>query len=123
MDVQEVTKALPASNVPLAPNYVKGLINLRGQLAVGVGLRELFLLEAKSQETEPMNVVCSSDGVLLALIVDQIGDVIEVDDGLFEPTPETVTENVSQFMTGVYKVPGTLLSILDVKKIVERIQK
>ncbi len=123
ISVQEVTKALVSTAVPLAPKYVSGLINLRGQLAVGIALRELFELQAEPLKSEPMNVVCSADGVLLALVVDSIGDVIEVEDSLFEPTPETVSDTVARFMTGVYKIPGTLLSILDVKKIVELIQK
>lgn len=121
--VQEVTKALVITRVPLAQPYVCGLINLRGQIATAITLRKLFALEDGADESELMNVVCKGEGLLLSLLVDQIGDVIEVENSLFEPTPDTVSPEVGRFMAGVYKVPGALLSILDVEKIIEVLQK
>ena len=121
--VQEVTKSLPMTKVPLSPSFVSGLINLRGQIATAIGLRDLFKLSQQDTSFEPMNVVCKGEGLLLSFLVDEIGDVLEVDQALFEPTPDTLPESVSKFMTGVYKIPGTLLSVLDIKKIVEELQK
>jgi purine-binding chemotaxis protein CheW len=123
ISVQEITKMMNATKVPLAPTFVHGLINLRGQIATAVGLRELFDLKENQQALEPMNVVCKGEGMLLSLLVDQIGDVIEVDDSNFEPTPETITQSVGRFMQGVYKIPGSLLSIIEVKKIVDVLNK
>ena len=121
--VQEVTRTLPITGVPLAPSFVRGLINLRGQIATAINLKELFELDNKSLSDELMNVVCKGDGLLLSLLVDQIGDVVEVEDKFFEPTPDTIEPSVSRFMTGIYKTSGSLLSILDVGKIVEVLQK
>ena len=121
--VQEVTKALLMTRVPLAPSFVTGLINLRGQIATAIGLRDLFKLGHQNAPSEPMNVVCKGEGLLLSLLVDQIGDVLEVDQSLFEPTPDTLPESLSKFMVGVYKTPGALLSILDINKIIEALQK
>lgn len=123
MSVQEITKMINATKVPLAPPFVHGLINLRGQIATAVGLRELFELHDNSKSSEPMNVVCKGEGMLLSLLVDQIGDVIEVDDASFESTPETITPSVGKFMQGVYKIPGSLLSIIEVKKIIDVLNK
>lgn len=123
MSVQEITKMMTATKVPLAPTFVHGLINLRGQIATAVGLRELFDLRDNSRSSEPMNVVCKGEGMLLSLLVDQIGDVIEVDDSNFESTPETITPAVGRFMQGVYKIPGSLLSIIEVKKIIDVLNK
>ena len=92
MSVQEITRMMNVTKVPLAPNFVYGLINLRGQIATAVGLRELFELTDKNSINEYMNVVCKSEGILLSLIVDQIGDVIEVNDSDFSPTPEIVPQ-------------------------------
>jgi purine-binding chemotaxis protein CheW len=123
VDVQEVTKSMPMTKVPLSPSFVCGLINLRGQVATAIGLRDLFRLDQTSVVSDQMNVVCKGDGLLLSLLVDQIGDVLEVDQTLFEPTPDTLSESVSKFMVGIYKIPGELLSILDINKIVEALQK
>lgn len=115
--VQEVTKALPITRVQLAPPFIHGLINLRGQIATAICLKDLFELDAQNSTTEYMNVVCRIDGILMSLLVDKIGDVIELDGTQFEATPDTVTKQISKYMDGVYKVPGSLLSVLSVKKI------
>lgn len=118
--VQEITKALPCTRVPLAPKYVKGLINLRGQLATAIELKELFDLKV-DPVAESMSVYCDIKGALLSLIVDDVGDVVEVDDSLFEETPDTVPRKIRSLMSGVYKIPGDLLSILEVDKITEMV--
>jgi purine-binding chemotaxis protein CheW len=120
--VQEVTKSLPITKVPLAPKFVYGLINLRGQVATAIGLKELFELNDIGNNKELMNIVCRGDGLLLSFLVDQIGDVLEVEDNLFEPTPVTLPQSLTKFMFGVYKIQGNLLSVLDVKKITQTIQ-
>jgi purine-binding chemotaxis protein CheW len=116
MKVQEVTRSLPRTRVPLAPGYVHGLINLRGQIATAVGLRELFEFSDAPPES-PMNVVCRSGELLLAFLVDRVGDVMEVEDATFEQAPDTVPGDIRRFMEGVYKIPGNLLSVIEVERI------
>lgn len=122
MKVQEVTKALPTTKVPLAPPYVHGLINLRGQISTAIGLRELFDLKDNPPESQ-MNVVCRSQDLLLSFVVDRIGDVMEVPTVNFEESPDTIPEKIRRFMTGVYKIPGTLLSIIEVEKVTDVITR
>jgi purine-binding chemotaxis protein CheW len=117
--VQEITKSMQITGVPLAPNYIKGLINLRGQIATAVGLRDLFEIPTAIENQEKINVVCKCDSYLLSLVVDEVGDVLELDDGLFELTPETVSPQVSKFMFGVYKLPSNLLSVIDIQKVID----
>jgi purine-binding chemotaxis protein CheW len=116
--VQEITKAMPITPVPLAPYYIHGLINLRGQIATAVGLRELFKLKPAEAGQSKINVVCKTEGLLLSLIVDDVGDVLELEESQFESTPDTVSSHVNQFMNGVYKLPNNLLSIIDIQKLV-----
>lgn len=122
MKVQEVTKNLPMTEVPLSPHYVHGLINLRGQIATAIGLRELLGVEAK-EDGEHMNVVCQVDGLLLSILVDKIGDVMEVSQEQFESVPDTVPQTIRQYMEGVYKIEDSLLSVIEIGKISESIQK
>jgi purine-binding chemotaxis protein CheW len=117
--VQEITKSMNVTDVPLAPNYIKGLINLRGQIATAVGLKELFEIQTQNNHEGKINVVCKSESYLLSLVVDEVGDVLELEDNLFEMTPETVSPKVSRFMTGVYKLPTSLLSVIDIQKIID----
>jgi purine-binding chemotaxis protein CheW len=114
--VQEVVRPMPITPIPLAPSYVSGLINLRGQVATAIGLRHLFGFK----DTPPdqfMNVVCKVDGALVSLQVDEIGDVIEVSAKDFEQTPQTVPGDIRRFMSGVFKISDNLLSIIDIDRI------
>lgn len=115
-EVQEVAKALPVTSIHLAPKYVLGLINLRGQIATAIGLQELFELDEEST-TQKMSVVCKCDGSLLSLMVDQIGDVIEVSEENFEDVPLTVDPVIRKFLKGVYKTSDSILSIIEINKI------
>lgn len=120
--VQEITRPMPITKVPLAPNYIHGLINLRGQIVTALGIRELFALPASGNQSS-INVVCKSEGLLLSLIADEVGDVLELDYKDFEELPETISTQVSQFMTGVYKIPNEILSVIDIKKITDFLNK
>ena len=118
MQVQEITKSLTITQVPRSPGYVRGLMNLRGQLATAIDLRHLFEISDQASD-DPMNVVCRSEGVLLSFLVDNIGDVIEVDGETYEDTPDTVAETIRQFMSGVYKTNTELMSVVDVIKVMD----
>lgn len=111
--VQEVTGSPSVFKVPLAPPFVKGLINLRGQIATALGLREVF--QKNPRDEEQMSVVCKIDGNLVSLIVDSIGDVVEVDKSKFELPPDTISPEIRRFVKGIYKMNGVLLSVLNLE--------
>lgn len=115
--VQEVTKSMPITPIPTAPNFIHGFINLRGQIATAISLRNLFALEA-GVSTDQMNVVCRDESLLVSLLVDEIGDVVEVQKNWFEETPDTINSEISDYMSGVYKTPDKIMSVLNVKKII-----
>ena len=120
--VQEIVKPMPMTKVPLSPEFVKGLINLRGQVATAIGIKELFELDA-GNTSDLMNVVCNYNGSLISFLVDEIGDVMEVMRSNFEPTPQTITGKIRSFMKGVYKESGTLLSVLDLESILNYVNQ
>lgn len=122
IQVQEVTKQLPITPIHLAPSHIKGLINLRGQIATAIGMRELFGINAEAVPIQ-MAVVCRVDGNLLSLVVDRIGDVIEVSNEHFETSPETLDESIRRFMQGVYKTPDSILSVIEIQKLTEILNK
>ena len=114
--VQEVVKTLPMTQIPLAQPYIRGLINLRGQVATAIGLHQLFGL-TQSTSRELMNVICRCDGNLVSLLADDIGDVMELSASQYEPVPATIDPMIRRFMSGVYKVSGPLVSIIDSDKV------
>lgn len=114
--VQEVVRPMLMTKIPLADQFVHGLINLRGQVVTAVSLHDLFGLKEPPPQ-ELMNVICKADGVLVSLLVDEIGDVLELESNDYELIPSTIPQGVRRFMTRVYKVGDELLSILDVDKV------
>ena len=117
MRVQEVTQAPRLTAMRLAPPFVKGLINLRGQIATAIGLRELFGSTAGPTTAEPMTIVCLHEHTLLSLLVDRVGDVIEVSEKHIEPVPPTVGMPIRNFMEGVCTHNHELLSVIDIQRI------
>jgi purine-binding chemotaxis protein CheW len=106
------------TRVPLASSMVRGLINLRGQIVTAVDVRARFRLPRLPDDQEPMNVVlCTGDGVV-SLLVDEIGDVLEVGAADFERPPETLSAVLRDIVHGVYKLERRLLLLLDVARTV-----
>src|SRR5258708_23297370 len=114
--VQEVIRSLEMTRVPLAPDVVSGLINLRGQIVTAVNLRRRLELEPAAAGALPMNVVVRSDDGSVSLLVDEIGDVVEVDEDSFEPPPETLRGSMRDMILRVHKLNDRLLHVLDIEK-------
>src|SRR4051812_45894781 len=100
--VQEVVRTLEMTRVPLAPQVVRGLINLRGQIVTAVDLR--LRLGESARCASPMNVVVRSKDGPVTLLVDEIGDVVEVQEETFEPPPETLRGPMRGVILGVHKL-------------------
>jgi purine-binding chemotaxis protein CheW len=114
--VQEVIRELPMTPVPLAPAVVAGIMNLRGQLVTALDLRQQLEMGPGQAGVTPMNVVVRSQDGAVSLLVDQIGDVVEVDEASFERTPETLQGKIRTMILGVHKLDTRLLHVLDVEK-------
>jgi purine-binding chemotaxis protein CheW len=115
-DVQEVLRSQARTRVPLAPPAIAGLINLRGQVLTAIELREQLGLAPRAPGVEPMVVVVRVAGEPVALLVDTIGAVVDVEPEQFEPPPETLTGAASDLILGAYKLDGHLLLSLDVHR-------
>jgi purine-binding chemotaxis protein CheW len=114
--VQEVIRYQEMTRVPLVPEVVRGLINLRGQIVTAIDLRRRLGMGDRAADQLPMNVVVRTDDGALSLLVDEIGDVIEVDEKSFEEPPETLNGIQRDLIHGVHKLPERLLHVLDIKQ-------
>jgi purine-binding chemotaxis protein CheW len=121
--VQEVIRHLEMTKVPLAPKVVSGLINLRGQIVTAVDLRRRLELEPRPAEAIPMNVVVRSEDGAVSLLVDEIGDVVEVEEATFERPPETLRGTMRNMIRGVHKLNDRLLHVLDTGKACQMVEK
>lgn len=115
--IQEVMREVELTEVPLAPVEVRGLMNLRGQIVAALDLRCRLDLPPRPDQRRPMCVVVRTPEGALSLLVDDIGDVVEVDEESFERPPETLTGSVRQMILGVHKLDRQLLHVLDTDKV------
>lgn len=111
-DVQEVLPARTVSPVPLAPHDVAGLVNLRGQVVLAADLRARLGLPG--HDDRQMLVVVSTPADPVALLVDRIGEVVDVGPDRFEQPPATLDPELRTLLRGTYKLDDRLLLELDV---------
>jgi purine-binding chemotaxis protein CheW len=116
--VQEIIRYQEMTRVPLAPKTIGGLLSLRGQIVITIDLRERLGFEKRPEGQLPMNVLVRSDTGIESLLVDEIGDVVEVDTDTFEPPPRTLKGIARDMVRGVHKLDGRLLLLLDVNQVV-----
>jgi purine-binding chemotaxis protein CheW len=111
--VQEVLRSQPMTLVPLAPPVIEGLINLRGQVVPALDMRRRLQMEPRSPEMSAMNVIVRTDEGAVSLIVDDIGDVLDLERENIEPPPDNVASNAASIIHSVYKLKHSLLLLLN----------
>src|SRR5262249_40299469 len=114
--VQEVVRPQPITPVPLAPKVVRGLINLRGQILTAIDLRQRLGLGETSDQSKLMNVVVRTDESPVSFLVDEIGEVLDVDEDSFEAPPETLQGDMRELIGGAYKLENRLLLALSTER-------
>jgi purine-binding chemotaxis protein CheW len=117
--VQEVIRYQAMTPVPRATELIGGLINLRGQIVTAIELRSRLEMPKRAADRKPMNVVARTEDGVVSLLVDEIGDVVEVLPSSFEPAPETLHGAARRMTRGVYKLDGRLLHCLDLAAVLQ----
>ena len=117
--VQEVLRFQTMTRVPMAPSVVAGLINLRGQIVAAIDMRRRLGLTPREAGRNPLNMVVRSEDGVVSLLVDEIGDVLEVKSDTFEVPPDNASGVVRDLVHGVHKLKGRLLLILDTEKTID----
>lgn len=115
--IQEVIRTMDLTEVPLAPSVVGGLMNLRGQIVAAIDLRRRLELAERPAGQKPMCVVARTSEGAVSLVVDEIGDVVEVEEATFEAPPETLKGPVRSVIQGVHKLDRELLHVVDAERV------
>ncbi len=117
--VQELLRQQEITPAPLAPDFIEGLINLRGQIVTAVNMRRRLGLPARGAAQPSMNVVLRSRDGIVSLVVDEIHDVLEPDTNSAEPPPATMRAEQKAIVERVYKLDGKLLLELNTGKMLQ----
>lgn len=118
LQVQEIIRRLSFTRIPLAPTMIEGLVNLRGQIVTAIDLRLRLELPPRSADKSPIHVVVNTADGATSLMVDEIGDMMDLSDDAFELPPDTMQGLARELITGIYKLENDLLLILDITKII-----
>ena len=119
LGVRDILAEQPITRIPLAPPDIAGSLNLRGRIVTAIDLRGRLGLPAAEPATKRMSVVAEQGGELYALLVDSVSEVMSLDATLFERNPPTLERNWAMFSSGIFRLDGRLLVILDVARLLD----
>jgi purine-binding chemotaxis protein CheW len=119
LEVQEIMSQHSVEPVPLSPATVAGLVNHRGQIVTAIDMRKRLGFPAADRSQKSMMLIAHSNEETFGLLVDKIGDVLNVSSKDFEATPETVTGEAKDLVIGAYKLPDRLILPLRLDKVAE----
>lgn len=115
--IQEVLRDTAFTPVPMADSAIRGLINLRGQIVTAIDLRRRIGLGDADPGAPSSTMVLGTAEEPLALVVDTVGDVVDVDSESFEPPPDTLKGEARKMIDGAHKLERTLLLILNLETV------
>ncbi len=120
--IKEISRIEETTQVPTAPSFVEGVINLRGTITPIIDLRSRLGLERKDYDSDTRIVIAELKDKFTGMIVDTVTDVLEIPEEEIDSTPELVTTQVSEeYLKGVGKVgDDRLVVLLDLSKVLSR---
>jgi purine-binding chemotaxis protein CheW len=114
--VQEIIRMMNLTRVPNSPDFVEGVINLRGKVIPVVGLRKRFGLEARPHDKQSRIVVVEVHGSVIGFVVDSVSEVLRIPADTVDPPPRLAKVD-REFVSGVGKLENRLLLLLDVNRL------
>ncbi len=116
--VRDVFVLSRMTRVPLAPDDVAGIINLRGRIVTAIDMCHRLGL-SKREQTAPMAVGIDSDGESYGLIIDSAGEVLKLGADTAEPVPVNLDDRLKRVSSGIHRLDDGLLVILDVDRLLD----
>lgn len=117
LKVQEINRMLEVTRVPNAPEYIDGVINLRGKVIPIIDLRRRFGMERKVHDKNTRIVVVELNGKIVGFVVDAVSEVLRIPKSVTEPPPAIVAGIEAEYITAVGKLEDRLLILLDLEKV------
>ncbi len=118
MRVQEIIRMINITRIPQAPEYIRGIINLRGRIIVVLNLNVIMGMETKEQDENTRIIVANIDETVMGFIVDSVSEVIRLPEKNVEPAPAVIASKIgTEYVRGVGKMEDRLLILLDLDKI------
>jgi len=117
--VQDVFAPERLTTVPLAPVEIAGVLNLRGRIVTLIDMRRRLGLGQRKDNNPAMAVGVESRGESYGLLIDSVGEVLKLDDVACEPNPTNLDPRLASVSTGIYRLEGRLLMVIDVDRVLD----
>jgi purine-binding chemotaxis protein CheW len=123
LNIQGINRMVEVTKVPNAPDYVEGIINLRGKVIPIIDLRKRLGMVEKEYDKNTRFIVVEMKDKVIGFIVDSVNEVLRINKGITEAPPPMVSGIDSDFITAVGKLEDRLLILLDIEKILSSEEK
>lgn len=117
LKVQEIIGMMPITPVPNMPEYIRGVLNLRGKIIPVMELRIRFGLKTVDDTEESCIIVVQAESYLMGVVVDKVSEVAEIEDAEIEEVPTFGATRNSDYLAGIGKFENTVKLLLDVEKV------
>ncbi|MDD3718250.1 MAG: chemotaxis protein CheW [Actinomycetota bacterium] len=115
--VREIMRMEEITRMPKSPDFVEGIINLRGQIIAVVELAKRLNLEAGERSGDTRIIVVEAEDIKVGMIVDSVSEVLRVSADAVEPSPTLATDVAAAYLRGVVKQDNRLIILLDLTKV------
>ena len=117
--VQDVFIPERLTRVPLAPPEIAGVLNLRGRIVTLIDLRRRFGLGERKEGEDVMAIGVESRGESYGLLIDRVGEVVELEGVAREPNPVNLDQRLAQMSSSIYRLDDQLLVVVDVDRVLD----
>ena len=117
--IQEIINLQKVFPVPRAPNYIMGVINLRGNIVPVIDIKPILKLPLWKQDINSRIVLINAENVIVGIVVDEIGDVVSLTGSKIEPLDIKKDDERSKYLLGISKLTDKVLVILDARRIID----
>jgi purine-binding chemotaxis protein CheW len=114
LNVQEINRITEITKVPNAPDYMEGVINLRGKVIPVINLRKKFGLYNKDTDDSSRVIIMDIQGITYGLVVDSVSEVLRIPSDIVEPPPPMASSMSSMFIKGIAKLENRLIILIDI---------
>ena len=119
LSVQEINRITEITKVPNSPDYVEGVINLRGKVIPVINLRSKFGFEAKATDDDSRIIIMEIQGIVNGVIVDSVSEVLRIPASAMEAAPAVASDTISQYIKGLAKLENRLVILVEIDNLVE----
>lgn len=115
--VQEIIRPAEVTDLPHCPDFLDGLINLRGKVILIINLRKRFNYPQVEPKSENRVIVVDIDGEIIGLYVDEVSEILRISPDVVEPIPVVENKTEKEYLSGMAQIDDRIVVIIDVDKI------